>query len=324
MRNEFAIDPGELKLHYSLQLAGAFCRVTANSDTVVDGLKTWIVPQPKLEPAFSLQVFVRRGNRSHAVPHFRGRKHLVIASFGMDNVFTFDLLRRNVTAVITQDVAVDQAFWDRVLLPIALGVLGPAFGVVPVHCACLVIDGAGVLIAGASGAGKSTLSVALAQNDFGFVSDDWTYLSLRHGRLMAHGLSVPAKLLPDALNHFPVLQRFRPGLALNQEWAYELPVSELGTEATLSCEPRYFFFLERDLEARCEIVPIASRESQQYAERSVECLPSELQDMLDMRSAVINTLPRLSCWKLTYGGAPTVAVQGLQEFFSSQRQSVLA
>ena len=73
-------------------------------------------------------------------------------------------------------------FWDRILLPIALGVLGPALGVVPVHSACLAIDGAGLLIAGASGAGKSTLSVALAQEGFDFISDDWTYLSLNHGK----------------------------------------------------------------------------------------------------------------------------------------------
>jgi hypothetical protein len=324
MRRAIAIDPGGLAFRYALQLAGSVCQVKANSDIVVQGLAAWLTPQTERQVAFSLQIFVSEGARASSVPRFRGGKHLVVACFGIDNVFTFDLLRRNVTAAITPDVAIDQTFWDRVLLPITMGVMGPAFGVVPVHCACVVADEMGVLIAGESGAGKSTLSVALAQNGFGFVSDDWTYLSMHHGRLRAHGLSVPAKLLPDAVDHFPVLKHYRPALALNQELAYEVPLSELGLEERLCCEPRYFFFLNRNHDSQCSIVPISPRESQQYAHRSVERLPSELADMLQARSALISSLASLSCWKLSYGGPPNIAVDAIQEFLASQKQSVSA
>ena len=326
MTREFVVAGGTCAFRGTLQLAGSFCQVNANSDIVVHGLRTWLVRDRLVESAsFSLQIFVTPGARSDCPPHFRGRKHLVIASFGVDNVFTFDLARRNVTAVITPDVAADQDFWNRVLLPIAMGVLGPAFGVVPVHSACLVAGSTGILIAGESGAGKSTLSIALAQAGFGFVSDDWTYLSLSCGQLVASGLAVPAKLLPDAVNHFPQLNKFRPGIALNQELAYELPSQELGAEVQLSCEPRWFFFLERTGSVGgCEVLPIASEESQHYVNRTVERLPPELEDVLRSRSAVLAHMPRLSCWKLRYGGPPTVAVHGLQEFLMSQRQCVSA
>ena len=90
-------------------------------------------------------------------------------------------------------------------LPIAMGVLGPAVGVVPVHAACLTFDGWEMFIAGDSGAGKSTLSVALAQHGFGYISDDWSYLTLQRDQLVSHGMSVSAKLLPDAVKYFPAL-----------------------------------------------------------------------------------------------------------------------
>lgn len=326
MRREIVVHDHAPAFHGVLQLAGATCEVKANSDSVVQGLEAWLTPQPLTgSTSFSLDIVVTPGRKSGSAPHFRGRKHIVVASFGVENVFTFDLSRRNVTAVITPDIAADQAFWDRVLLPIAIGILGPAFGVVPVHSACLVADGAGLLIAGESGAGKSTLSVALAQQGFGFISDDWTYLSLKGERLVAHGLSVPAKLLPDAVSYLPFLKRFQPGIALNQELAYEVPSSELSAQTQLSCEPHWFFFLERaNRDGDCEILPIPSEESHRYAERSVERLPTGLESMLNTRSAVIAHLPRLSCWKLVYGGPPAIAVRGLQEFLTSQRQCVSA
>src|SRR5262249_16041975 len=140
---------------------------------------------------------------------------------------------------------------------------------------------------------------------------DWTYLSLHRGRLVAHGLSVPAKLLPDAVRYFPALKRFRPGLALNQGLAYEVPTTDFGAQIQLSCQPKWFFFLERTRSRDgCDIVPIASYESHQYVDRTVERLPGELHEVIETRSAVIAELPRLSCWKLTYAGPPTVAVLG--------------
>jgi hypothetical protein len=248
----------------------------------------------------------------------------VIASFGPNNVFTFDLARHNIVATISEEVAGDRAFWDRTLLPIAVGVLGPALGVVPVHCACLVIDNAGLLIAGESGAGKSTLSVALAQSGFDFISDDWTYLSLNGRKLIAHGLSIPAKLLPDAIQHFPLLAQYTLSPALNQELAYELPAQNVGAQVLSSCEPRWFLFLERVAAEQCRLDPISVDEARHYIDTSVERLPSELQEMCDRRSSIIAHVPRLSCWKLRYGGPPAVAVRGLQGFRMMQRQEILA
>jgi hypothetical protein len=266
-----------------------------------------------------MQILVNSGDcDAYAAPHFRGMQHVVIASFGRSNIFVFDLLRKNVAGVISERLAADRQFWDRTLLPILAGVLGPAVGVIPIHAACLAVEGAGLLIAGASGAGKSTLSVALAQNGFDFVSDDWTYLSSPHGKLLANGMSVPAKLLPDAISHFPVLARYSTTIALNQELAYELTLEDLGVQVRRFCEPRWFFFLERKPVGSCRILPVSSDEACHYLDRSVERLPAELESVIEARSAVIEQVQRLCCWKLTYNGPPEIAVSGLQRFLAEQ------
>jgi len=56
----------------------------------------------------------------------------------------------------------------------------------------------------------------------------------------------------------------------------------------------------------------------------VERLPAELTDIAQRRTVIIEGISRLSCWKLTYGGPPTVAVRGLQEFIAQQMRAILA
>ena len=326
MRREVVIDDAALTYSDELKLAGALCNLRANSHIVGDTLRKWRANNAQGGiGAFEMQV-VTTGERDIGSrrPHFRGLAHLVTASFGEANIFVFDLARRKVIATISEEVAADHGFWDRILLPITMGVLGPAVGVVPVHAACLTFDGEGMLIAGDSGAGKSTLSVALAQNGFGYISDDWSYMAMHSGQITAHGMSVPAKLLPDAVKHFPALAHYSLAPALNEELAYELSPNELGAQVQLSCEPQWFFFLERTPESGCRLRPVCGEEAQRYVERSVERLPPELGEMIQARAAVVDQISRLSCWKLSYGGPPDTAVRGLRAFLAEQHQEVTA
>ena len=321
---EIVINSAALCHGYALRIAGALCMLSTNAPRLGATLRRWRTDDTNSASDFSMQVRVSPGNGAAPIPpHFRGLKHLVVASFGEENVFAFDLVRRRVTATVSADMADDKNFWNRILLPIAIGVLGPAVGVVPVHSACVMIDGAGVLIAGASGVGKSTLSVALARRGFTYLSDDWTYLTSDRGRLLAHGMGIPAKLLPDAIKHFSFLNSYPVGIALNQELAYELPAQEIGAKVEYVCEPQWFLFLERSTESGCRVAPVSGSDARLYIEHSVERLPAELDDMVRTRSSVIDQISQLSCWKLTYGGSPQVAVSALQEFLARQRQGAL-
>ncbi len=326
MRREFVIDVMTLPHRLELQLAGALCRLSTNSHIVRDSLCKWRASNAQeVSGAFEMQVFVHcERDTGPRRPHFRGVRHLVIASFGEANIFIFDLARRNIRATVSEELAADRGFWDRILLPIAMGVLGPAVGVVPVHAACLTLNGEGLLIAGESGAGKSTLSVALAQGGFGYISDDWSYLSMQGGEIVVHGMSVPAKLLPDAVKYFPALARYELAPALNEEQAYELSLNDPGAHLQLSCIPRWFFFLERSTEPGCRLRPVCADQARRYVERSVERLPPELSKMIHARTSVVEQISRLSCRMLSYGGPPAVAVKGLQNFLAEQHQEVPA
>ncbi len=301
MTHDIVIEAATLTNRFTLRLAGAVCRLATNSMQLGKTLRRWRedANAAGAERAIAMHVVVAGGERAETrLAHFRGLNHIVVASFGESNVFVFDLLRRRVSARVSDETAGDTKFWERVLLPIVMGVLGPAVGVIPVHAACLTMDGTGVLIAGASGAGKSTLSMALAQNGFDYISDDWTYLSLTSAGLQAHGMSAPVKLLPDALQHFPGLADHEVGIALNQEAAYEVAAAELGAAVRSCCEPQWFIFLERSPIDGSDLVPVPGQEALRYIEQSVERMPPELEEVIRERATVIERIAQLSCWKL--------------------------
>jgi len=275
---------------------------------------------------FSMRVVVNESSSEAAgVPHFRGLHHVVTASFGNANIFVFDILRRTLSASISATVAGDSRFWKEKLIPITLGVLGAAMGLVPMHCACLESEGDGLLIAGVSGAGKSTLSVALSKAGFNYVSDDWTYISQRRDGIVAHGTSAPVKLLPDAVKHFPNLQRYSLQTSMNGELAYEVEIAEtFGAQVERECEPQWLIFLERMQRAGAEFTPMSSAEARNYLYSSVERLPAQLSDAVAKRERTIESVSQLPCWCFRYGGAPQFAAKELQEFVINRRQEAYA
>ncbi|WP_260738637.1 phosphoenolpyruvate carboxykinase (ATP) [Tunturiibacter lichenicola] len=258
-------------------------------------------------------------------PHFRGLHHVVTASFGSSNIFIFDVLRRKLSASVSGVVARDYQFWKEKLIPITLGILGAAIGLVPMHCACLESDGDGLLIAGASGAGKSTLSVALSQGGFNYVSDDWTYLSQRNEKLVAHGTSAPVKLLPDAINHFRTLQDFSLQTSMNGELAYEVNIAEtFGARTELGCEPRWLVFLERASRPGGNFTPMSSAAARTYLYSSVERLPVQLSEAAAKREQIIEKVSQLPSWRFSYGGTPKFGTEQLREFIALRRREVYA
>ncbi|MGE0667719.1 MAG: HPr kinase/phosphorylase [Sphingomonadales bacterium] len=54
-----------------------------------------------------------------------------------------------------------------------------------IHATCVAIDGLGVLLRGPSGSGKSDLALRLIDGGAELVSDDYTVLECRGGRLLA-------------------------------------------------------------------------------------------------------------------------------------------
>jgi hypothetical protein len=298
-------------------IAGTNCLVRTNCRAVLDALDGWRNTNGEHpRRSFELNVLVRPsgtppGNRS---PHFRGLGHWVFAIFGPGELFVFDLLRLSVAAVVSRQTAEEAAFWRTVLVPLSLGVMGTAMGLVPLHCACLDFRGRGLLIAGPSGAGKSTLATELARRQFSFVSDDWTYLECERGQLHAHGLFAPVKLLTDAPRLFPELNSLKPAKSLNGEMAFEVnPNQWFGSQVRSKSNPTWLVFLERTGQDGCALEPCGSARAREFFLNSVERLPAEWSKMEARRSKIIGAVATRQCWILRYGGPPQVAAEALAD-----------
>jgi len=193
--------------------------------------------------------------------------------------------------------------------------MGTTVGVVPVHSACLDLNGKALLIAGASGAGKSTLSVALARCGFSLVSDDWTYISEEAYGLIAHGINAPVKLLPDAIQYFPELSDRSPRMWFNGEMAFEVEHEELSQNSTaLRSRPRWLLFLERTSESGCDCVPCSAGDAQALFESSAERLPDQVPDASITRSSVIRSIANCRCWHLRTGESPQATADAVRKF----------
>ncbi len=301
-----------LPLRTNLQLAGARCEVSTNSEPLVEVLRHWSASPSGIEN-FTMQVMVDYSlRRLSAQPTFRGFDSIVLASFGSE-LFGFDLRRRQICALIGPHTASNERFWNTILLPIALGVMGCTFGVVPMHCACLEWKGQGILIAGTSGAGKSTLSAAMAQYGFTFVSDDWTYISESNQTLSAHGLNVPLKLLPDAKRFFD-LRKCSLERALNGEFAFTVHPAEIGAKAKTVTFPKRIFLLQRSEKGSAQFSRIDSTVIHEFFERSSELLPGSLDDARKRRTRVIEHVAALDAWQFQYSGSPHEAANAIRFF----------
>jgi hypothetical protein len=268
-----------------------------------------------------LNVNVLAGDSSPlSEPHFRGLHHVVVASFGAANVFVFDLRRRIVTARVSEAVARDAEFWHRSLLPIMAGTLGATIDLLPLHSACLSREGFGMLIAGESGAGKSTLAVALAQRNFDYISDDWTYCTVTSGLLTAHGTAARVKLLPDAARHFAQLSEHQVHTSMNGELAFEVPVEQaFGARLERQCTPRLLVFYCRTGGSASQFTPLDSTAARRYMESNVERLPTQLAEASKVRSSLMDAVSALPCWRFECGGSPAQIASELDTFFEARR-----
>jgi len=299
-------------------IAGVRCFLSTNSHNALRLAVPWQSPT-NLSRTHSFRMELIEdasfASETPALPHFRGLRHLVFAMPGPKSFLSFDLLRRRVMGVLSPSAARDSHFWNAQLLPMTIGLLGTTVGVAPLHCACLDRNGSSLLLAGNSGAGKSTLTAALAKRGFGVVSDDWTYLSSRRGKLVAHGLGAPVKLLPDTVRYFPELRHFTPKKTFNGEVAHEVdPAKLFGSKVRTSSHPKWVLFLERTSEPGCHFLPRRPEHVAQFFEQSAEKLPRELPEAVRSRSELIDRLSACQCWTLRTGRDPAQTAAAIDEF----------
>jgi hypothetical protein len=250
-------------------------------------------------------------------PHFRALDHLYYATYGPYDSMVVDQSGRRVLGSFSPVLAGDTPYWKQTILPVLLGIVSASIEVTPVHCACVVKGGSGLLLAGESGAGKSTSALSLSLNGFSYLSDDCTYLSRSGDALQAWGLPTPLKLLPDAVRHFPELGALNPASSLNGELAFTVdPTRIFDVERCLSCEPRWLVFLERRDRTEGSAPVIKQVRSSEAAARLVvdlEAMPDSISDQYESQLETIRLLVNRECWVVRHGLKPELLSPVLSE-----------
>jgi hypothetical protein len=315
----FIFDRDTLPLRADFWIAGTHCLLVTNSHDILRSAARWKRPQASGAQSFEMEIIVdpKLDNSTTRPAFFRGNGQIVFGFLPPNSFVTYDLLRKRVQAVLSQQAARDDDFWSALLLPITIGVLGITVGVAPLHCACLDRGGHGLLIAGESGAGKSTLAAALAQRGLALLSDDWTYVCREKTGLVAHGISAPIKLLPDTIKFFSELRELTPAVSLNGELAYEVdPLRVLGSTVKTASRPCWIFFLERASNPGCHFVPCRHGYTVEFFEKSAERLPDELIEAKAHRTAIIQALSACPSWILRTGENPHRTAEAIDHFLS--------
>lgn len=269
----------------------------------------------------AITVHVRDNNeRCEDAAHFRARGHFAYARFTVADSFWFNLRTREVFGTCSPELADDHWRWHAHIFPALLGILSASIGVAPVHAACLVRDGRGVLLTGRSGAGKSTLTVALARRGYELLSDDWSYLSapedaVNRESVQAWGLPVPVKLLPDASSFFPELCTCQVAVSLNGEIAYEVfPEECFAVERSLRCPVMNVVLLDRRTEPGCAMLPVSPNEAIDHLQAELEPLEGVLaccyRKQLDLIRRAVESA---SCHRFFFNEHPGKAAEALDE-----------
>jgi hypothetical protein len=303
--------------HY--MMAGVLGPIRTNSPEILMAARESFSPAngSHAKPQMSWRLWVGPDGTMRAPwpkPTFRGLDHLIFVGLDAQNSILIDLNRRLAIGRLSPAMAADQERWKTILFPNLLSLLGPAIGVTGLHCACVVRDGKGMLLAGRSGSGKSTLTMALGLRGFSFLSDDWTYFTRGGGGISAWGLIPRLKLLPPAADYFPELAQFNAAVSANGEEAFEIdPHKNLGIPRSLSCEPHELVFLERTSSPEFTLTRMPAADAAAYLEENLLAdTPEALQSQLDIVQRLVDRGP----WQLRYGGAPDLVAEKLAGFFA--------
>ena len=302
--------------------AGAVCRFSTNCEPLLEAARESFLPVqgPTVSVDFSVRFWVDPINSALTPwpkPYVRGLNHLVFAGFDSGSSMLADLRARRVIGRFSAAIGNDRSYWKTVVFPVLFTIAGASLGIVELHSSCVARQQSGLLLVGTGRSGKSTLAVALAQEGFGFLSDDRTWCSWQSGRLLACGLATTLKLRCDAGKNFRELQGKEPTDLQHGEWGFRLePEFALGLERVRCCEPRWLVFLERSENPGFRLSNLSSQEA---GVRLEEDLMAELPDAATAQMEVIEKLAELPCCLLQYGGRPQVVAKNLTLHFERFR-----
>jgi hypothetical protein len=304
---DFLRTAAETPLQEQFLVAGVEASIATNSEPILAAARDSYCPldRPATQPKLRLRFWVDpRGNSQPPwqKPYFRGLDHLIFGGFDSQNSFLVDLKSKSAFGRFSPAMGSEVEFWKARVFPAITSILAASVGITELHAGCVAREGRGILLAGESGSGKSTLALAFAQAGFRYLSDDRTYLSRAAGDLRAWGLSTQIKLRPEGARWFEDLAGLRSEVGRNpMESLWFDPVVNLGLERAKSCQPACVVFLHR---RECTGFDLFKMSCEEAAAQLQGELMAEEPEAAKTQRSLIETVAKIPCWKLKYGGSP--------------------
>lgn len=135
----------------------------------------------------------------------------------------------------------------------------------PIHAACVVLDGRGVLLCGDSGAGKTSLSYACARAGGQFVADDTSFLLHSETTRRVVGNYHQVRFRPSAADLFPEIAGAERTPRMSGKPSVELrtaPMQHVRTAEGAHIE--FIVFLNRRDPGAAELVPYSTDAARHY------------------------------------------------------------
>jgi hypothetical protein len=185
--------------------------------------------------------------------------------------------------------------------------------VIPLHAACVELEGKGVLLCGNSGAGKSSLAFGCARAGWSFISDDASYLVRNgSGRLVA-GNSKQVRLRPSAGELFPEVKKFGPAAWTPGKPTIKIPTGLLpGIKTASHANVEYIIFLNRSKSAAPKLAAFSRRVAMSWARQSTVATGARDED----QDGAIRNLLTAELLEFRYSGLET-AIECLEKVIGS-------
>lgn len=199
-------------------------------------LEKWWGGWPQLVAGEPLKVAIREGNGEQAQKmNFQSSA----AGFHLNGVASARFDTASLSLRIQTGHRLSEHFFHTALLA-ALD-----FSIfTPLHAACVVKDGVGVVLCGDSGAGKSTLAYACARQGWTLVSDDSLHALPGHGTTIA-SFSSTIHLREPVRGLFPELRSEQMGVAPNGKQAITILPPQRGFQTARTASVERAIFLSR-------------------------------------------------------------------------------
>ncbi len=248
-------------------------------------------------PPLDLRIVVQPEGEPTGVPAFRSQgPHLAIVA-DRHNFGVLDAHSLSGFCFVSQATVDDRGAFRYHFLEAAVYYLLSQRYLVPMHAACVALNGIGVLLCGPSGAGKSTLSFACARAGWTYVTDDCTWLLPDRDQPVAIGKSHVVRFRDDAPRLFPEIADYAARLR-HSKLTVEVPTGDFPALATSRrCRVERLVLLDRRAGSRPGVRRVPSHE---VLESLLADMPAYEDEVNAMNARTVAKLAEVPAYRMRY------------------------